>query len=99
MTYNGAMATRPFFSTFAVRTRTIPARPALNAGQFVRVLAWLSLPVTLCLAITRQSLWIDEGFTFWFASRGGFQSFLKTVIGARSAPGDPQFILYLLHVW
>jgi uncharacterized membrane protein len=51
------------------------------------------------LAITRQSLWIDEGFTLWFASHGSFQSFFKALVGTPGAPGDPQFIFYLLHMW
>src|SRR5262249_48461130 len=60
---------------------------------------WLLFPATLCLAITRQSLWIDEGFTVWFASHRTFHSFLTVLIGSRGAPGDPQLILYLLHIW
>jgi len=62
-------------------------------------LLWLLLPATLCLGITRQSLWIDEGFTVWFASHLTFHSFLTVLIGSHGAPGDPQLIFYLLHVW
>jgi hypothetical protein len=56
-------------------------------------------PLTLGLAITRQSLWIDEGFTVLFASPGTFHAFFATLIGSRGAPGDPQFIFYLLYMW
>lgn len=72
---------------------------ALPTAQVSSVLPWLIFPVTLALAITRQSLWTDEGFTVWFASHGSFHSFLRALVGSRSAPGDPQFIFYLLHMW
>lgn len=81
------------------RPTVTPTPTALRAVQWVPVLVWLSFPVTLALAITRQSLWIDEGFTVWFASHSDFHSFLKALVGSRGAPGDPQFIFYLLHMW
>ena len=61
-------------------------------------MVWLIFPLTLALAITRQSLWTDEGFTVWFASHQSFHSFFASVIGSRGAPGDPQFIFYLLYM-
>jgi hypothetical protein len=75
------------------------AAPEPIAAQLVSLLTWLIFPITICLAITRQSLWIDEGFTLWFASHGSFQSFFKALVGTPGAPGDPQFIFYLLHMW
>ena len=82
----------------------VPRRPAhyridAHPASGVSPLIWLIFPVTLGLAITRQSLWIDEGFTVWFASHNSFRSFLEVLIGSRGAPGDPQFIFYLLHMW
>jgi len=71
-----------------------PAKFRIN-----RKLLWLLFPATLCLGITRQSLWIDEGFTVWFASHRAFHSFLAVLIGTRGAAGDPQLIFYLLHAW
>jgi len=62
-------------------------------------LVWLILPLTLSLAINRQSLWIDEGFTVSFASQQSLHSFFASLIGSRGAPGDPQFIFYLLYMW
>src|SRR5215470_15604733 len=62
-------------------------------------LLWLLFPITLCLAITRQSLWTDEGFTAWFASHRTFHSFLTVVIGSPAAPGDAQLLFYLLYIW
>ncbi len=82
-----------------VLPRATTARPAFKAGELVHYLTWLVFPITIGFAITRQSLWIDEGFTAWFASAPDFQSFVKTMIGSRGAPGDPQFVFYLLHVW
>jgi len=70
-----------------------------RAANFVPFLTSLIFPVTLGLAITRQSLWTDEGFTVWFASHSSFHPFLRALIGTRGAPGDPQFIFYLLHMW
>ena len=78
---------------------TTQPRFGFQAASFVPLLTWLIFPVTLGLAITRQSLWTDEGFTVWFASHSSLHSFLRALIGSRGAPGDPQFILYLLHMW
>lgn len=77
------------------------ATPSHESSKF-RVsskLLWLLVPATLCLGITRQSLWIDEGFTVWFASHRSFHSFFTALIGTRGSAGDPQLIFYLLHVW
>src|SRR5262249_42521690 len=62
-------------------------------------LIWLLFPATLYLGITRQSLWIDEGFTVWFASHRSLHSFLTALIVSRGSPGCPQLIFYPLHVW
>jgi hypothetical protein len=75
----------------------IPSWP--DRSQILSALVWLIFPLTLGLAITRQSLWIDEGFTVWFASPQSFHSFFTSLIGSRGAPGDPQFIFYLLYMW
>lgn len=56
-------------------------------------------PALLSLAITRQSLWMDEGFTVWFASPKSIGSFFSTLLGSRGAPGDPQMVFYLLYMW
>src|SRR5215475_10334783 len=93
--YSLAWSTGPLVAP-SVATRHLPL---LSAAQWARVLVWLVFPLTLALAITRQSLWIDEGFTVWFASHSDLHSFFKALIGSRGAPGDPQFILYLLHMW
>jgi hypothetical protein len=68
-------------------------------AQLGRTLLWLVFPITLGLAITRQSLWIDEGFTVWFASRESIASFFSALLGAPGPPGDPQLIFYLLYMW
>ena len=59
----------------------------------------LLFPVLLSFAITRQSLWMDEGFTVWFASPTSIGSFFSTLLGSRGAPGDPQMVFYLLYMW
>ena len=58
---------------------------------------WLLVPLTITLAITRQSLWIDEGFTIWFVSRTTFRSFFHSLIGP--PPGDAQQLFYLSYMW
>jgi hypothetical protein len=70
-----------------------------RATWIARVLIWLLFPLTLGLAITRQSLWIDEGYTVWFASHRSIVSFFSALIGSAGAPGDPQMVLYLLYMW
>lgn len=102
MTYNGGMAhychpcaKEPFVIPYG-KTR---ASCWPDTGNKLSALVWLVLPLTLGLAITRQSLWTDEGFTVWFASHSSFHAFLTSLIGARGAPGDPQFLFYLLYMW
>ena len=68
------------------------------AGQYE--LAWgCCSPALLGLAITHQSLWMDEGSTVWFASHQGIASFFSSLVGSRGAPGDPQMLFYLLYMW
>ena len=64
-----------------------------------RIGIWLLLSALMGLAITHQSLWMDEGFTVWFASQRTIAAFFTTLIGSRGAPGDPQMIFYLLYIW
>ena len=64
--------------------------------KLIRV-RWL-LPALLGLAITRQSLWMDEGATVWFASHESVRSFFSHLLGSRGSPGDPQMILYLFYI-
>lgn len=66
---------------------------------FKQMFLWLLLPVALGFAITRQSLWIDEGYTVWVASHQSFASFFSTVLGSPGSPGDAQMIFYLLYMW
>ena len=66
---------------------------------WLKVLIWLVLPATFGLAITHQSLWMDEGYTVWFASHKSIGSFFSTLIGLPGATGDPQMLFYLLYMW
>jgi hypothetical protein len=78
---------------------SVSALGDLKLSQVTRVLLWLLLPATLGLAITRQSFWIDEGFTAWFASHKAIGSFYSALIGSPGAPGDPQMLFYLFYIW
>src|SRR5216683_3009900 len=75
------------------------ANSRLGVGRLTQALAWLVLPVTFGLAITHQSLWMDEGYTVWFAAHKSIGSFFSTLIGAPGATGDPQMLFYLLYMW
>ena len=72
-----------------------------RAGYELRIggILWMILFVTFSLAITRQSLWTDEGFTVWFASHKTIASFFTALIGSPGTPGDPQMLFYLLYMW
>ena len=63
------------------------------------VLLWLLVPLTLYFAISQQSLWMDEGYTVWFASHDTFRSFVRSLIGSPGSPGDPQMLFYLSYMW
>jgi hypothetical protein len=71
----------------------------VKAGMLKQVLAWAVLPVTFGLAITHQSLWMDEGYTVWFAAHKTIGSFFTALVGAPGATGDPQLLFYLLYMW
>ena len=75
------------------------ASPALGAVWIKRGLTWLVLPVTFGLAITRQSLWMDEGFTVWFASHKSMTDFFSALLGSPGSTGDPQLLFYMLYMW
>ena len=57
---------------------------------------WLVVPLLLGLAITRQSLWIDEGYTIWFVAHRSMSAFLSSLVGWTD---DAEMILYLLYMW
>jgi hypothetical protein len=75
------------------------ATPWLSVERLKQMLVWLVLPVTVGLAITHQSLWMDEGYTVWFASHKGIGSFFSALIGSPGSTGDPQMLFYLLYMW
>ena len=68
-------------------------------SRLMRIGIWLLFPALLGLAITHQSLWMDEGSTAWFVSHKSITSFFSTLVGSRGAPGDPQMLFYLLYMW
>ena len=74
--------------------------PQRKSHKIPQILVWLVLPATLFLAITRQSLWMDEGFTVWFTSHKSFSSFMSSLIGGRPGTlGDAQLLFYMVWVW
>src|SRR5438270_7602376 len=73
--------------------------PAMSIASIKRSLIWLVLPITFGLAITRQSLWMDEGFTVWFASHKSMADFFSALLGSPGSTGDPQLLFYMLYMW
>lgn len=71
----------------------------LRVNRLTQILSWLGFSATLGLAITHQSLWMDEGYTVWFASQKSIGSFFSAMIGSPGATGDPQMLFYLLYMW
>lgn len=71
----------------------------LRVDLLTQVLTWLVFSATLGLAITHQSLWMDEGYTVWFASHKTFASFFASLIGPPGTPRDPQMLFYLTYMW
>src|SRR5215475_9547200 len=72
----------------------------LKADRLKQALAFLILPLTFSLAITHQSLWMDEGYTAWFAAHSSLSSFFSGLMGGASGTkGDPQMVLYLVYMW
>jgi transmembrane protein TMEM260 (protein O-mannosyltransferase) len=71
----------------------------LRVDRLTQVLTWLVFSATLGLAITQQSLWMDEGYTVWFAWHKTFASFFYSLIGPPGTPRDPQMIFYLTYMW
>jgi hypothetical protein len=51
----------------------------------------------LCLAISSQSLWIDEGVAVWLASQSSIRDLFSTL--SRLNTSDPQMPLFLLYMW
>lgn len=77
-------------------------RPLWDIGSSIvrRQIAFVAFgSALLAMAITTQSLWIDEAATAWYAAHSSTRSLLHAVIWASG--GDPQFLGYLLymHAW
>lgn len=68
----------------------------LSVGSSV---GWFTVAaLLLCLAISAQSLWVDEGLTAWLAAPGdfhGLRAALTTIAGSSSQPLEPLYHVYL----
>jgi hypothetical protein len=53
----------------------------------------------LALAITSNSLWIDEAFTAWIVAHSSWHSFWSAVASPLFPPVDRQYPLYILWMW
>jgi hypothetical protein len=51
----------------------------------------------LCFAITKQSLWIDEGCTAWLAAQNSLRHLIEAVLSVKGS--DAQTPLYVLYMW
>ena len=75
------------------------AASRVKVDRIAQVLLWLAVPLTAILSVTRQSIWMDEGYTVWFAAHQKLSSFFPALIGAPGSTGDPQMLFYLLYMW
>ncbi len=75
------------------------ATSRFKIDRIAQSLLWLAVPLTAILAVTRQSIWMDEGYTVWFAAHQKFSSFFTALIGAPGSTGDPQMLFYLFYMW
>jgi hypothetical protein len=75
------------------------ANSRVKIGRVGQTLLWLAVPILSVLAITHQSLWMDEGFTVWFAAHGSLGSFFSALMGSSGSTGDPQMLFYLFYMW
>ena len=70
--------------------------PDTGRGRAVLIFS-LGMALLLCLAITRQSLWIDEAVTAWYAAQSGLGHLVGTVLKTRKS--EAQMPLYILYIW
>ena len=75
------------------------ANSRVKMDRVGQIVLWLAVPIISVLAITRQSLWMDEGFTVWFAAHTSLGSFFSALIGSPGSTGDPQMLFYLFYMW
>jgi hypothetical protein len=75
------------------------ATSRVKIDRIAQALLWLAVPLTAIMAVTRQSIWMDEGYTVWFAAHQKLSSFFPALIGAPGSTGDPQMLFYLLYMW
>lgn len=72
------------------------ARRQMAGRQIALVAAGSAI---LALAITRQSLWIDEAWTAWFAAHANILSVLHALAWAKGSDAQmPGYLLYM-HAW
>jgi hypothetical protein len=70
-----------------------------SSGASLQFAFVLATSLLLGIAVTRQSLWIDEAFSAWFATYPTSLSMMKALL--RTTGSDSQMPLYYLylHVW
>ena len=61
-----------------------------------QALLWI-IGLVFILAVSRQSLWIDEAFTATLSSEGSLRAWWRTLLGVRSS--DIQMPGYMLYMW
>ncbi len=81
------------------KTARIPRVFVRERARLWPNLLWLLPPLVMAFAVTKQSLWIDEGYTAWFAAHGSFRSFAQSLIGKPGAPGDSLMLFYATYMW
>ena len=59
----------------------------------------LCASVLLALAVTRQSLWIDEAYVAWFASQPSYHAMLSTLWAYRGSESQMPLYLVYMRAW
>src|ERR1041384_4073472 len=74
-------------------------RKRLDTAKMERIVVLLMLATSLllCVAITNQSLWIDEAVIAYFASYDRLTNLFVMLTNLRTS--DPQMPLYILYLW
>jgi hypothetical protein len=71
-------------------------RVRMGSGRTVLVLS-VATALLLCLAITHQSLWIDEAFTTAFTAPSSVRHLIEAILREKSS--EAQMPLYNIYIW
>ena len=89
----------PLIDPWPTKRRTGAHGKPDTAMPPVALLLALLMCLWLVLSITKQSLWMDEAATAWFAAHPNLSSLAKTVSNRMNRTSDPQMPFHIFYVW